>query len=457
MKNASPIRALCAQFLLVLLAGVTRVAIADPAGADAIVVTAVKGEVSVTSAGQARAVQKGTVLELPATIRTGAHSSLDLQQDRTTVSIAADTSVEIPATVSGPQLERIVQSSGNAFYSVGKRESKKLRVETPYLVAVIKGTQFNVAVQPDGATVSLFEGRLEVRAPDGSDVVDLNAGEIAVRQRNDRAIRVLRMDSGEAVRGSGANDGSAARSSDSGPTATHGDNASGSSRDATPAVPRPVLPLDGRIDVSAGGVDGDVRIDSLGTHAGVDVGSNSVKLSADVNVDAPVLPAAVDVTTDVGLDTGPGAVSVGADASVDVGVGSVDVGVDAGVDAGVDLGGGAVDLGVDTGVDAGVAGVDVGVDAGVDAGVDLGGGTVDLGTDLGVDTPVAGTDVDLSAGVDTGGVDVGADLGVGGIDLGVDLGVDLGAGGTTTTPPASEPPDSGGLLGGVLGRLSRRN
>ncbi len=502
MKNAWRFRSLCARFLLVLLAGVTHVAIAaaaDSPDPQAIVVTAVKGEVSVTSAGHARAVQKGTVIELPATIRTGAHSSLDLRQDRTTVSIAADTSVEIPATVSGPQLERIVQMGGNAFYNVGKRESKKLRVETPYLVAVIKGTQFNVAVQPEGATVSLFEGRLEVRAPDGSDVVDLNAGEIAVRQRNDRAIRVLRMDSGEAVRNpAGSSDGNIARNQPG--TAGHTDNASGTSRDATPDAPRPLAPIDTRVDHHGG-----VETDNLDAHADVGVGPGSVKIATDASLDTQVMPAsasigadvalgvdgsAVDVGVDtsvsvgvsgvdVGMDTGvdasvdlgAGAVDVGVDTSLDVGAGGVDLGVDTGVDAGVDLGAGTVDVGVDTSLDVGAGGVDLGVDTGVDAGVDLGGGAVDLGVDsaldVGGDAVDLGVDTGVDAGVDlgAGSVDLGTDLGVGGVDLGVDLGIDSGGidlgvdlgGSEPPTASPAPPADSGGLLGGILGRLGRRN
>ena len=90
-------------------------------------------------------------------------------------------------------VERIIQIRGNAFYSIGKRTGTRLRVEAPYLVAVIKGTQFNVAAQEDSTTIALFEGHLEVRASDDSDVVDLNAGEIAIRRRNDVSISVLRM------------------------------------------------------------------------------------------------------------------------------------------------------------------------------------------------------------------------------------------------------------------------
>ena len=55
-----------------------------------------------------------------------------------------------------------------------------------YLVGVVKGTQFNVAAQDEATTISLFEGLLEVRAADESGVVDLKAGEIASRQRDDQ-------------------------------------------------------------------------------------------------------------------------------------------------------------------------------------------------------------------------------------------------------------------------------
>src|SRR6185295_13822757 len=162
------------------------------ASATDVVVVSVKGDVQVTMRGTARAVSAGATVELPASVRTGADGAIGLQQGPTTVSVAANTQIEIPASGLGEPIERVIQPQGSAFYNVGKRLGKKLRVETPYLVAVIKGTQFNVAVQGDGTTVSLFEGQLEVRAPDDSDVVNLNAGEIAIRHATDKTIRVLR-------------------------------------------------------------------------------------------------------------------------------------------------------------------------------------------------------------------------------------------------------------------------
>src|SRR5688572_14739290 len=164
-----------------------------------IVVTSLKGEVHVTINGAAREMKAGGVLETPASIRTGRDGSIELKQGATTVSVGPDTLLEFPALEKrGGAIDRVVQPRGNAFYSIGKREGRKLRVETPYLVGVVKGTQFNVAAQDDATTISLFEGRLEVRASDDSDVVDLNAGEIASRKRGDKSISVLIMDGGKA-------------------------------------------------------------------------------------------------------------------------------------------------------------------------------------------------------------------------------------------------------------------
>jgi FecR protein len=173
------------------------VASAGPPTLD-VMVTSVQGEVQVTGQARRLEVHKGDVLPLPATIYTGPSGSIELRQGNTTLSAAPNSQLMIPApAVPGEAIDRVIQSRGNAFYNVAKRATSKLHVESAYLVAVIKGTQFSVVAQDDSATISLYEGRLEVRATDGSDIVDLQAGEIAVRHANDGVIRMLRMDSGE--------------------------------------------------------------------------------------------------------------------------------------------------------------------------------------------------------------------------------------------------------------------
>src|SRR5690606_14483805 len=164
------------------------------AGGHRIVVTAVDGDVDVTMAHVDVEPRVGDEVLLPSHIVTGDDGTLSLEQARTTISIAPNSEIEIPETAyDGQLIGRLVQWRGNVFYDVETREVERLRVETPYLVAVVKGTQFNVAVLDDTTTISLFEGRLEIRDPDGQNVIDLEAGEVAIRSRDDATIRVIDM------------------------------------------------------------------------------------------------------------------------------------------------------------------------------------------------------------------------------------------------------------------------
>ena len=185
-------RALMA-FSLTLLACASSCALALDTGD--ILVASMKGEVHFVVNGADRTLRAGNPLELPATVRTGRDGAVELRQGATSISVGPDTLLEFPAlAMPGGSIDRVVQPRGNAFYNIGKRQGRKLRVETPFLVGVVKGTQFNVASQAQATTISLFEGLLEVRAADDSDVVDLRAGEIARRDRSASDISVLKMD-----------------------------------------------------------------------------------------------------------------------------------------------------------------------------------------------------------------------------------------------------------------------
>lgn len=373
-----------------------------------IAVTAVAGDVAVTMAGRPAAVEPESTVLLPARVVTGNDGTIGLTQAGTHVYVSNDTDVEIPAeAVDGNLIARLVQHRGNVFYDVAPRDVGKLRVETPLLVAVIKGTQFNVAVLEDSTTISLFEGRLEIRTPDGSDVVQLNAGEIAIRSLTDSEIRVVGMN------------------------------------DERVAVPRAAQPAagaaaDDRLAAVRGAVEvanGGALLDDI-----VAVGGNGVDRSA------------VKPVVDLG--------GASADIGLAAGVAVVGTAVDLGLDAGIDLGGGPVGLRLDAGIDLGSAGVDLGaavVDLNVDAGLDL--GTLDLGLDAGLDLGGV-VDTSVNAGVDLGSgiVDLGVDLG-GALDVGLNL--DLGAGtldlgltgGAGPPAPAAPPPTPRGGLSGLLGGL----
>ncbi|MGH8193439.1 MAG: FecR domain-containing protein [Woeseiaceae bacterium] len=455
--------------------------------------------------------QAGMTVRIPATVSTGADGSIDLLQDGTTISIAANTALELlPGPTSGQLVKRIVQSKGSTFYDVAKREHDKLRVETPYLVAVIKGTQFNVTVAAEGASVALFEGLLHIDAPDIGDSVELEAGHIARRQKGDTKITVLRMDDGEPLARTGSG---AAAASGSGNTAdansTGGDEvgdldvvsggigSSGSGNGSGPgpegsqptpdsggsvAVVGQDVPLNvnsdigldgGGIAAATGGGPGGQAGPVIDVYNELKIGGDDLGLEAATGIDAGAL--GVDVGVGAGVDLGSGDIGLDLDASVDVADAGVDLGVgadvdlgsgdigldvDAGVDvadAGVDLGVGAdVDLGsgdVGLDVDAGVDVADTGVDAGVGADVDLGSGDIGLDVDAGVDVADAGIDIDAGADVDLGSGDIGLDLGAGGVGAGIDVdtGLDGGGAGLDVNLDLDGLDDVTGVLDDLLG------
>ena len=120
-----------------------------------IVVANTRGEVFFTVRGAQTRLRAGSVLELPATLRTGRDGAVELRQGATSISVGPDTVLEFPALEkAGGPIDRVIQPRGNAFYSIGKRPGRKLRVETPFLVGVVKGTQFNVAAGDDATTMS---------------------------------------------------------------------------------------------------------------------------------------------------------------------------------------------------------------------------------------------------------------------------------------------------------------
>jgi hypothetical protein len=510
------VRVLRAAFLWLALALAAPSFAADSGD---IFVTSLRGDVQITVNGTVRAIRAGGVLELPASVRTGHDGSIELRQGATTLSVGPDSLLNFPALERrGAPIDVIQQPRGNAFYDIGKRTGRKLRVETPYLVGVVKGTQFNVAVQDDATTISLFEGRLEVRASDDSDVVELMAGEIAARKRGDNSINVIRMDAGRTTGAArGENDGGDDSASGGGETlvaprgprgvslvdtstpgravgavvSTSGEVAGAGNASASVSTEEraPGAAVGADVAVASGGeasADPSTNASVAGAaevNAGVNVGVN-VSVSVNVNANAGASGAAVDTSTSVTVsagpvtvDAGPVATQVDTATSVDAGTGgvSVDVGTSTAVDAGqvgaavdtetavdISAGGASADLGAATSVDTGPISTAVDTATSVDLGTS-GSTSVDTGVALGVvDTPVE-VDAGVSAGVDvsTGTVDLG--LTVAGADLG--LGVDLGLGGSepatdtdsSTTDTATDTGNTGTTdVGGLLDGLVRR-
>jgi hypothetical protein len=416
-----------------------------------IVIVSLKGEVTVSMSGAKRTVRAGSVLDPPAILRTGRDGAVELRQGATTLSVGPETVLEFPALEKrGAPIDRIVQPRGNVFYNVGKREGRKLRIETPFLVGVVKGTQFNIAAQDETTTISLFEGLLEVRAADESGVVDLRAGEIASRQRDDEGVSVIKMDG---VKGPAA------------PSRQPAGSGSINNAPKPPPIhtmPRPPDRDSVLVDSSA------ATVNVVAGVAAVEAGPAFVDIGISENVSSPTVEAPVTMDATPAVDGSGPTAEVSTTTTIEAVTASVDTGVDVSVSAP------AVDVLAPPNADAGPASVDTGVAASVDVGT----ATVDAGittgptltTDLGVDaeagsnsgpgryTVVVGAsnnqhevtvgsanaaDAVSNSGHGNGNGNGNSNSGPS-ADVTIDLGVDLGLEDTTATTPSTNGTDSPG-------------
>jgi hypothetical protein len=420
--TAPTFRAASAALLVMLVSTSASGASPDARGdIDArISVTAVAGKVDVTMAGEAVTVERDATVLLPARIVTGHDGMLGLTQAGTNISVSSDTEIEIPAEAAdGNLVARLVQHRGNVFYDVAPRDVGKLRVETPFLVAVIKGTQFNVAVDTAGTTISLFEGHLEIRTPDDSDVFELNAGEIAIRSLIDDSIRIVGMDDERAAAprapAPAAADEAAAEEAPSAAAQREREPAAADGPAAADVVAESAAPrkADDRAGPANDAVDRANAVDRAKELGVVTAGIDALAVPGVMPVEPGPALVALEQRNEHARGRGPARdrdePSIEVALAIDVLGDPIDVGLDARLDAAdetldvaleplpdvgdaeLDLGG-ELDLGVDTDVDLGdVADSSVDEDLTLEPALDVG---VDVGLD---DAPSVDIDLDADA------------------------------------------------------------
>ncbi|UWU67089.1 FecR family protein [Bradyrhizobium sp. NC92] len=105
------------------------------------------------------------------TIRTGRNGRVLLVRGEETILISPNSVVGLPAEKKDGLSTTIVQQAGSILLEVEKRNVKHFEVETPYLAAVVKGTQFSVTVGAGSTKVGVLRGQVEVS--------DFKTGQIA--------------------------------------------------------------------------------------------------------------------------------------------------------------------------------------------------------------------------------------------------------------------------------------
>src|SRR5579883_64025 len=143
-------------------------------------VSKTSGSVWVVSAGvQPASLSDQAQLEPGDSIRTGNNGRVLLERGSETILIAPNSALTIPATQKDAASTTIQQQAGSIRLQVDKRNVRSFEVETPYLVAAVKGTQFTVTVNKTNASVQVFGGSVEVSDFKTGDVALVAPGQSA--------------------------------------------------------------------------------------------------------------------------------------------------------------------------------------------------------------------------------------------------------------------------------------
>jgi hypothetical protein len=121
------------------------------------------GEVWMTTSDVQKASLTDDALLKPGdSIQTGRSGRVLLTRGEETILISPNSVVALPDKPQDGLSTTIIQQAGTVLIKAEKRNVKHFQVETPYLAAVVKGTQFRVDVGQKGSRVEVLEGKVEV-------------------------------------------------------------------------------------------------------------------------------------------------------------------------------------------------------------------------------------------------------------------------------------------------------
>ncbi|MCZ8158953.1 MAG: FecR family protein [Rhizobiaceae bacterium] len=123
---------------------------------------------------------KGMEIPNKAWISTGARGRLQLVRGTESIAFRPNTLASVVTRgANGNRKTEISQQVGEIVLEVEKRQKPHTTVQTPFLAAVVKGTQFTVRVGIANAAVAVDEGVVEVTGFKTSERSNLTAGQDA--------------------------------------------------------------------------------------------------------------------------------------------------------------------------------------------------------------------------------------------------------------------------------------
>src|SRR5215216_6760297 len=146
------------------------------------------GEVWLAGSGvQQASLKQEDVLKPGDTVRTGRTGRVLLKRGDEMILVSSNSVVGIPAQKNEGLSTTIKQQAGSILLDVEKRNVKHFEVETPYLAAVVKGTQFRVTVNAGKTTVDVVRGQVEVADFKSGQIAQVMAGQHATAFANGKS------------------------------------------------------------------------------------------------------------------------------------------------------------------------------------------------------------------------------------------------------------------------------
>jgi FecR protein len=147
-------------------------AAADPA-AGAWLAEEVRGTVLIRAAGEAATSWQPLAVATPiagqSEIATGSDGVAVLDNGVDQIKMAPNSRLVLPEDQEEGLLTVIRQHLGKILFDIGPRPDRSFEVDAPYLVVLVKGTQFTVNATYMGDSVTVTEGTVEVRPAGGGN------------------------------------------------------------------------------------------------------------------------------------------------------------------------------------------------------------------------------------------------------------------------------------------------
>ena len=138
------------------------------------------GEVWIATTGAEQvSLKQEEVLKPGDTIRTGRNGRVLLVRGEETILVSPNSVIGLPTEKKEGLSTTILQQAGSILLEVEKRNVKHFEVETPYLAAVVKGTQFSVTINAASTSVDVRRGQVEVSDFKSGQIAQVMPGQVA--------------------------------------------------------------------------------------------------------------------------------------------------------------------------------------------------------------------------------------------------------------------------------------